>query len=165
MNLSSMVGFFCFLFFFPEFYLIWWWRYFSQLKYIYWKLFQWDFGSDSKVSAYNVGDPGSIPGLGRSGEGNGNPLQYSSLENPMDGGTWQATVHGVTKSQIGLSYFTFTFFHFLSLSLFFSISSIWGSLSLKISICGSYIIHNWKKKEWELLLLPFYIQEWDYSHV
>ena len=46
-------------------------------------------GSDGKVSAYNVGDPGSIPGLGRSpGEGNGNPLQYSWLENPMDGGAW-----------------------------------------------------------------------------
>ena len=43
-------------------------------------------GSDSKVSAYSVGDLGSIPGLGRSpGEGNGNPLQYSCLENPMDG--------------------------------------------------------------------------------
>ena len=69
-------------------------------------------GSDGKVSAYIAGDLGSVPGLGRSGEGNGNPLQYSSLENPMDGGTWQATVHGVTKSQIGLSYFTFTFFHF-----------------------------------------------------
>ena len=46
-------------------------------------------GSDGKVSAYHVGDPSSIPGLGRSpGEGNGNPLQYSCLENPMDGGTW-----------------------------------------------------------------------------
>ena len=45
-------------------------------------------GSDGKASACNVGDPGSIPGLGRSpGEGNGNPLQYSCLENPMDGGT------------------------------------------------------------------------------
>ena len=44
-------------------------------------------GSDSKASAYNVGDLGSIPGSGRSsGEGNGNPLQYSCLENPMDGG-------------------------------------------------------------------------------
>ena len=44
-------------------------------------------GSDGKASAYNVGDPGSIPGLGRSsGERNGNPLQYSCLENPMDGG-------------------------------------------------------------------------------
>ena len=46
-------------------------------------------GSDGKVSAYNVGDPGSIPGLGRSsGEGNGNPLQYSGLENPMDRRAW-----------------------------------------------------------------------------
>ena len=46
-------------------------------------------GSDGKVSAYNVGDLGLILGLGRSsGEGNGNPLQYSCLENPMDGGTW-----------------------------------------------------------------------------
>ena len=45
--------------------------------------------SDGKVSAYNMGDLGSIPGLGRSpGEGNGNPLQYSCLENPMDQGAW-----------------------------------------------------------------------------
>ena len=46
----------------------------------------------------NAGDVGSIPGLGRSpGEGNGNPVQYSCLENPMDRGAWRATVHGVTK--------------------------------------------------------------------
>ena len=46
-------------------------------------------GSDGKASAYNVGDLGSIPGSGRSsGEGNGNSLQYSCLENPMDGGMW-----------------------------------------------------------------------------
>ena len=46
-------------------------------------------GSDGRASAYNVGDPGLIPGSGRSsGEGNGNPLQYSWLENPMDGGVW-----------------------------------------------------------------------------
>ena len=56
-------------------------------------------GSEVKASAYNVGDLGSIPGLGRSpGEGNGNPLQDSCLENPMDGGAWWAAVHGVTKS-------------------------------------------------------------------
>ena len=48
-----------------------------------------------KASAYNVGDPGSILGSGRTlGEGNGNPLQYSCLENPMDGEAWYATVHG-----------------------------------------------------------------------
>ena len=46
-------------------------------------------GSDDKASTCNAGDPGSIPGLGRSpGEGNGNPLQYSCLENPTDGGAW-----------------------------------------------------------------------------
>ena len=55
-------------------------------------------GSDGKASACNVGDLGLIPRWGRSsGEGNGNPLQYSCLENPMDGGACQATVHGVAK--------------------------------------------------------------------
>ena len=69
-------------------------------------------GSDGKESACNVGDPGSIPGSGRSpGEGSGNPLQYSCLENPMDGGAWQATVHEVAKSQTRLSNFTFTFIY------------------------------------------------------
>ena len=63
-------------------------------------------GSEDKASACNAGDPGSIPGLGRSsGEGNGNPLQYFCLENPMDRGAWQATVHGVAKSQTRLSDF------------------------------------------------------------
>ena len=63
-------------------------------------------GSEVKASACNAGDLGSIPGLGISpGEGNGNPLQYSCLENPMDGGAWWATVHGVTKSQAWLSDF------------------------------------------------------------
>ena len=67
-------------------------------------------GSEVKASACNVGDLGSIPGLGRSpGEGNGNPLQYSCLENPMGGGAWWATVHGVAKSRTRLSTFTLTF--------------------------------------------------------
>ena len=60
-------------------------------------------GSDGKESACNAGDPGSILGLGRSPGGNGSLLQYSCLENPMDRGAWQATVHGVTKSQTGLN--------------------------------------------------------------
>ena len=65
-------------------------------------------GSEVKASASNAGDPGSIPGLGRyPGEGNGNPLQYSCLENPMDGGAWWAAVHGVTKSRTQLSDFTY----------------------------------------------------------
>ena len=55
-------------------------------------------GSDGKASAYNAADRGSIPGSRRSGEGNDNPLQYSCVENPMDGGAWWATVHGVAKS-------------------------------------------------------------------
>ena len=66
-------------------------------------------GSEIKASACSAGDPGSIPGSGRSPrEGNGNPLQYPCLENPMDGGAWWATVHGVTKSQTRLSDLTFT---------------------------------------------------------
>ena len=67
-------------------------------------------GSDSKEPACNAGDPGSIPGEGGSlGEGHGNTLQYSCLENPMDGGAWWATVHGVAKSRTRLSNFTLTF--------------------------------------------------------
>ena len=54
--------------------------------------------SDGKESACNAGDPGWIPGWGRSpGEGNGYPLQYFCLENPMDKGAWQSIVHGVAR--------------------------------------------------------------------
>ena len=57
--------------------------------------------SDGKESTCHAGDPGSIPGLGRSpGEGNGNPLQYSCLGNSRERVTWWATVHGVTKTQL-----------------------------------------------------------------
>ena len=63
-------------------------------------------GSDSKASVYNAGDPGLIPGLGRSpGEGNGNPLQDYCLENSMDRGAWWAVVHSVAKSRTRLSDF------------------------------------------------------------
>ena len=66
-------------------------------------------GSDRKESAWNTGDPGSIPGLGRSGEGHGNPLRYSCLEIPKDRGASWATVHGITKSWTRLSnYLTYT---------------------------------------------------------
>ena len=62
---------------------------------------------EDKTSACNAGDPGSIPESGRSpGEGNGNPLQYSCLENLMDGGPWEAAVHGVAKNRTRLSDFT-----------------------------------------------------------
>ena len=61
-------------------------------------------GSDSKESACNAGDLGSIPGWGRSPEeGNGYVVQYSCLDNPMDRGAWWATVHGVTESQMQLN--------------------------------------------------------------
>ena len=67
--------------------------------------------SDDKESACNAGDSGLIPESGRSpGEGNGNPLQYSCLENSMDRGAWEATVHGAAKSQTQLSnFFSFRF--------------------------------------------------------
>ena len=68
-------------------------------------------GLNGKASAYNGGELDSLTGLARSpGEGYGNPLQYSCLGNPMDGGAWWATVHGVAKSGTRLS--NFTFFHF-----------------------------------------------------
>ena len=66
-------------------------------------------GSDGKASACNVGDPGLIPGSGRSpGEGNGNPLQCSCLGNPMDRVAWLATVQEVAKNQTRLSAQTVT---------------------------------------------------------
>ena len=65
-------------------------------------------GSNGKESTLSVGDPGLISGSERSpGGGNGNPLQYPCLENPMDGGAWQATAHGVAKSRTQPSDFTF----------------------------------------------------------
>ena len=74
------------------------------LKFFFFLIFT---GSEVKASAWNAGDPGLIPGSGRSpGEGNGNPLQYSGLENPMDRGAWRATVHRVAKSWTQLSDFS-----------------------------------------------------------
>ena len=76
-------------------------------------LVHWDWpdGKDSKETACNVEDRGLIPGWGRSpGERNGNPLQYSCLGNPMDGGTWRTTVHGVAKSRTPLIDEEFHFF-------------------------------------------------------
>ena len=73
-------------------------KYIICILVIYYTVFPGD--SDGKQSACNAGDSGSIPVLGRTpGEGNGNPLQYSCLENPMEKGAWEATVHRVTKSQ------------------------------------------------------------------
>ena len=67
-------------------------------------------GSDGKESACNAGYPGLIPGLGRSaGEGNGNPLQYSCLENSKDRGAWWSTVHG--SQRVGHNWATLTLSH------------------------------------------------------
>ena len=83
----------------PVFSWIWGWT--LNYAWIWWNL-GFSGSSDSKESTCNVGDLDSIPGLARSpGGGNEeycNPLQYSCLENPMDRGAWQATVHGVAES-------------------------------------------------------------------
>ena len=79
----------------------------GKLLLLYWCRPGFPGGSEGKESACNVGDPGSIPGSGRSpGEGSGNPLQYSCLENPMHRGAWWAAVHGVAKSQAQLGDYT-----------------------------------------------------------
>ena len=78
--------------------------------------------SVSKESACNAGDPGLIPGSGRSpGGGNGTPLHYSCLENPTDGGAWWATVHGVAKSWTELSDFTILTTSFISIQRKFAL--------------------------------------------
>ena len=85
-------------------------------------------GSDGQEFSCNVGDLGSIPGLGRSPRGgHGNPLQYSCLENAMDRGAWWATVHGVAKSQTRLSDFTF-FLNKRILKIRTSLFEIWYQL-------------------------------------
>ena len=89
-------------------------------------------GSDSKVSAYNAGDLGLIPGPGRSpGEGNGNPLRYSCLENPMGGGAWWATVHGVTKNRTRPSDFTSLSYRQMSNIGISELRQCWDNLMLK----------------------------------
>ena len=132
------------------------------LCFLIFELFLDTLGSDGKASAYNAGDLGSIPGSGRSpGEGNGNPLQYSCLENPMDGGAWWATVLGVAKIRTWLSNFTFTF----SLSRYTNLregsGTLLGSLAWKIpwteepgrlqSMGSLRIAHDWETLLWLLL--------------
>ena len=84
------------------------WSYLSQE--IVWLCFTSLVSQTVKASAYHAGDLGLIPGSGRSsGEGNGNPLKYSCLENSMDVEAWWATVHGIAKSRTWFCNFTFTF--------------------------------------------------------
>ena len=95
-------------------------------------------GSDGKASAYNAGDPGSILALGRSPrEGNGNPLQYSCLENPMDREAWLATVYGLQR-----------------------VGHDWAT-SLSIAISGSEWV-SWKCMSLgnALPILPFSFTQW-----
>ena len=118
-------------------------------------LLLWGFpgGSEVKASGCSAGDLGSIPGLGRSpGEGNGNPLQHSCLENPMDRGAWWSTVHGVAKSRTRLSDFTFTFtLLFISTIMDLSCSSVYIFISSFISLC--FISHSLKSGFLELRFL------------
>ena len=101
-------------------------------------------GSEVKASACNAGELGLIPGWERSpGEGNGNPLQYSCLENPMDRGAWWASVHGVAKSWTRLSDFTFTFIIYMR-SIYFveCISTSFLFIAKKYSIEWIYLIYS-----------------------
>ena len=109
--------------------------------------------SVGKESACNAGDPGSVPGLGRSpGEGNGNPLQYSCLENSMDRGAWQATAHGVERvgcnsvSGVVVRYFTELMSFNLGLPAVFLIGKhglwVFGRKTLGIQYHSHHIIHT-----------------------
>ena len=123
-----------------------------------WVLPRWLSG---KESAYNSGateDMSSISGSGRSpGEGNSNPLQYSCLENPLDGGAWLATVHEVAKSRTWLSDFTFYFLYiydipfsvndFLLLLMVFGIDTIYDfSLLECVKTCFLVYLREWSTR-------------------
>ena len=100
-------------------------------------------GSEDKASACNAGDPGSIPGLGRSpGEGNGNPLQYSCLENPIERGSWRATVHGVAKNRTRLSNFTHTHTVYTFESPLFKIQFDWVVKGYFVSDSQRFVIYK-----------------------
>ena len=108
--------------------------------------------SDGKESACNAGDPGSIPGLGRSpGEGNGNPLQYSCLENPMDRGAWQGVDHGIAKSQTQRSEEHFhagkashPWNHTVFVTLFLAYFTLFFFLNRYFLLCFAVSITPWK---------------------
>ena len=90
--------------------------------------------SNGKESTCNAGDPGSIPGSERSPvEGHGNPLHYSCLENPMDRGSWWATVHGVTKNQTWPSYWAHTHSHLRKNFSFLKNSSICAPVKVLVA--------------------------------
>ena len=103
-------------------------------------------GKNPPANAGDAWDASSIPGLERSpGEGNGNLLQYSCLENSMDRGTWQATVHRVSKSQAGLSNYTHT--HFPG-SIVDSLPTCRASSSHVLSFCLVILFMGFSKQEY-----------------
>ena len=118
--------------------------------------------SDGKESSCNAGHSGLIPGWGRCPEeGNGYPLQYSCLESPMDRGAWQATVHGVAKSQTQLKQLSIYAYICLNVSALCSI--LWLILGLKcvgLSPQNQNIILilciNMMGRKWYLMLKAFY---------
>ena len=137
------------------------WKTMSQPARIWWGVLQ-QVAQMVKASGYNAGDLGLIPGLGRyPGEGNGNPLQYSCLENRMDRRAWLAAVHGVAKSQTGLSDFAFTF-HFHASGKEMATTPVviaWripgtGEPSGLRSMGSHRVRHNWSDLQQQLNLSP-----------
>ena len=130
----------------------------TMRKYVFSFILGFPGSSAGKESACDAGDLSSIPGSGKTpGEGNGYPLQYSCLENFMDRGVWQATVHGVAKSRTRLSDFHFTFFKLLSLGKFVTDQYIiQGQQLLKITIWNkSWTVHPFFSYPWSWLwVLP-----------
>ena len=107
-------------------------------------------GSEGKASACDVEDPCSISGLGRSpGEGNGNSLQYSCLENLMDRGAWWATVHGVAKSQTRLTDYT----HICVYILYIYSIYIYTYIYIRIHIAVATFLKNLSMLTCNLMLL------------
>ena len=118
-------------------------------------------GSDGKESACNDRDLCSIPGLGRSpGEGNGNPIQGSCLENPMDRGTWWAVVHGVSESWTRLSDdHTHTFCFYLIIAHIYCSHEIKRCLLL-----GRKVMTNLKVKVKWLSRVRLFATPWTAAH-
>ena len=124
-------------------FLLEWWKYLeldSSLAYM-----GFSGNSADKESTCNAGDASSIPRLGRSaGEGNGNPLQYSCLENSMDRGAWQATVHGVAKSWTWLNDFHFHFrLYYFAHKLKTTDMHVF---KVNFLVCELYLFFKWKNE-------------------